>query len=344
MSKNASPEKPPSQPAKRKRPFIRWQKPMIGVLIALTPCTFSAIYRFGWRTLAVIAAVTAAAVVSEWLFTRQRNEPVSSAVFVTSLILALILPPTLPLWMAAVGAVVAIAISKEAFGGFGRNVFNPAMTGRCFLYICFAQRMSVFWSQPASGVGGMTQWLTEPIQAVTGATPLDQFKTALTTAGQSVETVDLPGYWDLLIGNRAGCLGETAGLAILLGAAYLLWKRYADWRLIASAIVGLLVTTVLLRLSGVQGIPDPLWNLLAGGFLFAAVFMVTDPVSAPRRRPSKYISGFLVGALTVILRRFGIFPEGVMFALLLANTFNPTIDLAVAAVQEKKKAKAEADA
>ena len=188
--------------------------------------------------------------------------------------------------MAAVGALVAIVFAKEAFGGFGANVFNPAMTGRVFLYVCFATPMTARWSQAADGA--LSRWLTD---AVTGATPLEQVKTALSAPAEAAPLGDTASWVDLLMGNRAGCLGETMGLAILLGGAYLLIRKYADYRPVVGSFLGLVAMTVALRLAGVAGVPNPLWSALSGGFLFAAVFMVTDPVSCARRPQAKWIFG-----------------------------------------------------
>jgi len=329
-----SSEQTPSQ----RYPLIRWQKPMIGVLVALVPCIASALYRFGWRTVAILAACAIPAFLAEWLFTRSRKEPVSSAVFVTAALLALTLPPTIPLWMAALGAGVAIVFAKECFGGFGRNIFNPALTGRCFMYVCFANAMSVRWTEPASGgAGALATWVTPGLDAITKPTPLSYLRNVIADPTSTVEAARLPGHLDLLLGHRAGCLGETAALAIIAGGAYLIARRYADWRLMLSAVLGLLGASLVIWLLGIKGVRDPVWNLLSGGFLFGAVFMVTDPVSAPRRPLARWAYGLLVGALTVIIRRFGVFPEGTMFAILLMNAFNPSLDLLAGALDGRQR-------
>jgi Na+-transporting NADH:ubiquinone oxidoreductase subunit B len=341
---NASEAKKKTAKKRGSKPLIRWQKPMVGVLIALVPCTLSAIHFFGWRTIPVILACVIPAFVAEYLFTRSRKEPVSSAVFVTAVLLALILPPTIPYGIAGVGAIVSIVFAKEVFGGFGRNVFNPALTGRCFLYICFPNALSGrdVWKGPVAEGTGFTKWLAAAVEVdgVTHATPLAALREAAGPA--TVErTAQVSTHLELFLGDRAGCLGETFVIAILLGALYLLYKRYADWRLMLSCVAGLLATTLLLWIADVEGVPDPLWNLLAGGFLFAAVFMITDPVSAARRTPSKWIYGAMVGVLTVLFRRWGGFPEGVMFAIIFMNIFNPTLDLVFAKEPRRRKQREE---
>ena len=332
-----SADKPPTPPAGKPStpsappkniPLIRWQRPMIVVLIAAAPAAMSAVYRFGWRAMAVIAVTALTAFVAEWLFTRARKEPVSSAVFVTAVLLALTLPPTIPYWIAAVGAVVAICFGKELFGGFGRNIFNPALVGRCFIYICFPVAMTGRWAQAAAGPsGGFALWATKTIDAVTAATPLDKWRL----------NADLTPYADLLLGNRTGSLGETMAVAILIGAAILLFTRVADWHIMLSCVLGALALGGIFKLAGLPGAPNPLWTVLAGGFLFGAVFMVTDPVSASRTPAGKWIYGALAGMLTVVMRRFGIFPEGMMFAILLGNTFIPAIDIGVRGVMASRK-------
>jgi len=307
--------------------MIRWQKPMVSVLMATVPCMLHAVYRFGWRALAVLGTSVLAACCAEWLFTSRRKEPVSSAALVTAVLLTLSLPPTIPLWIVVIGAAVGIVFGKEVFGGFGRNIYNPALVGRCFIYVCFPVAMTGRWAQAASGwPGGFGRWATKTIDAVTSATPLDAFAHG-----------NMVGHLDLLLGNRTGCLGETGTIAILLGATILLARRAADWRLMVGPVLGMIGLGGIFRLAGVHGVPNPFWNLLAGGLLFAAVFMTTEPVSAARTRPGRWIFGIAVGCLTILIRAFGAFPCGVMFAILLMNTFNPAIDYAFTSLRKSRQ-------
>ena len=309
--------------------MVKWQKPMISVLIAAVPCVLHSVYRFGWRSVAILATCLTAAFCAEWLFTSRRKEPVTSAAFVTAALLALALPPTIPLWIAAIGAAVGIVFGKEVFGGFGRNIYNPALVGRCFIYICFPLSMTGRWAHFAGGwPGGFARWTTQMIDGVTSATPLDAF-----AHGKIV------GRLDLLLGNRTGCLGETGTIVVLLGAAILLARKAADWRLMLGPVLGMMGMGGVFWLAGIETVPDPLWNLLAGGLLFAAVFMTTEPVSAARTRPGRWIYGIGVGCLTALIRAFGIFPCGVMFAILLMNTFNPAIDYAFTSLRKANSAK-----
>ena len=298
---------------------------MATVLIATVPCVLHSIYRFGWRSVAVLATTLVFAFLAEWVFVRQRNEPVTSAAFVTAILLGLSLPPTIPLWIAAVGAVVGIVFGKQVFGGFGRNLFNPALVGRAFIYVCFPLAMTGRWgTHLTEGVAGLARWSTQTIDAVTTATPLGAFKHGVTTE-----------HIDLLFGNRTGSLGETAVVAIILGAIWLLYRRAADYRLMLGPVIGALGMGGILWLAGVKGVPDPLWNLMAGGILFVAVFMTTEPISGPRTVPGKWIGGILVGCLTMLIRAFGAFACGATFAVLLMNMFSPTIDYAVNAWKKR---------
>ncbi|GAB4270326.1 MAG: RnfABCDGE type electron transport complex subunit D [Deferrisomatales bacterium] len=293
------------------QPLIRWQNNMVVVLTALAPAAAAAFYFWGARALAVLAVTNAVAFATEYAFLRTYREPVTSAVFVTGSLLALSLPPRVPLWMCAVGAVVGVAVGKMFFGGMGRNVFNPALVGRAFLYVCFPTAMTAGWAVPYGGpVGGLAHWA--PTDAVSAATPLP-----LLAQGAG------PSWTALLLGNVPGSLGETCKVALLLGGAYLLWRKVASWEIIASTVGSYLVLTGAFRLAGWGQGADPLHGVLAGGFLYGALFMATDPVSANRTRPGRWAYGVLIGLATVLIRDLGNFPEGIMFAILLGNTFGP---------------------
>jgi len=290
---------------------VRWQANMAVVLTALAPAGLAALYFYGWRAVAVLAVTNASAFVTELYFTRQRKEPVTSAVFVTGSLLALSLPPATPFWMCALGAAVGVAFGKELFGGMGRNVFNPALVGRAFLYVCFPNSLSAGWVEPlAGGLGGLAAWVST--DAVTSATPLP-----LLARGEAVPLVQL------FLGAVPGSLGEACKAAILLGAAYMLWKKVASWEIMGATVGTLLVVTGVFRFFGWGAGADPLHGVLAGGFLYGAVFMATDPVSANRSRNGRFAYGVIIGLCTVLIRDIGNFPEGIMFAILLGNTLGP---------------------
>jgi Na+-transporting NADH:ubiquinone oxidoreductase subunit B len=320
----------------KKQPVILWQLPMQRVLIALIPAALASIWFFGWRSLVVLGVVNAAAFLTEFVFTRTRKEPVTSAVFVTGVLLALSLPPTIPYWIAAVGAVFAILFGKMVFGGFGRNVFNPALTGRVFIYVSFAVPMTARWVQPLVGAGGplglpaawggFTRFAAD---AVSSATPLAQLH-----QGQAVDA--LPLLW----GNVAGSLGETSAVLLALGGVYILATRVANWRIVVSQLIAFLVVQSVLWLSGMRGASDPLRAMLAGSFLIGVLFMATDPISAAQTQGGRWIYGALIGLLWPLVRTFSIWPEATGFVILLGNTFAGIIDYAVRSYKEKTKARA----
>jgi Na+-transporting NADH:ubiquinone oxidoreductase subunit B len=306
-----------------KAPLIKWQKPMAGVLYALAAPTIASIYFFGWRSLALLAVVNLAGFLAEYIFMRvYYKEPVSSAVFVTNLIFTLSLPPGLPFWMAALGIVFGIIFGKMVFGGFGKNVFNPAMTGRAFIYISFGVQMTSRWVEPFVGYpGGFGAFAAD---AVSAATPI-----AKLAQGLSVPKLSL------ILGNVSGSLGETSSILLVLGGVYLLVKKYASWRIVASGFLGFIVLQTALWLAGVPKAQDPLVAVMAGAAEFGILFVATDPVSASQTNTGRWIYGGLVGALIVLIRTFSVWTGGVMFAVLFGNTFAPIVDYYVKQSQAK---------
>ncbi|MDD5131860.1 MAG: RnfABCDGE type electron transport complex subunit D [bacterium] len=272
---------------------------MRDVLIALAPASLAAVYFFGlpalWLMLVSMVSAIAAEFISAKIMKREVTVSDGSAA-ITGLLLAMVCPPGIPLWMIAIGAAVAIILAKQVFGGLGYNPFNPALVGRAVLM--------------ASWPVAMTTWIT-PFDAITTATPLAIAKFNLSQP--------LPSYWDLFLGNRAGSLGETSAAALLLGAAYLLYKKQISWHIPVSfiAAVGLL--------SGIMG-RDPLFNILAGGLILGAFFMATDMVTSPMTGKGKIIFGGGCGILTVLIRYKGGFPEGVCYSILIFNMLTPLID------------------
>jgi len=304
------------------------QKPMLRVCYALIPLMLASVYLFGWRSFALAVLVLIIGIFTEALFAFPKGKPVTSAVFVTGLIFTLSLPPTIPFWMAVVGIVAGVAFGKMVFGGFGQNVFNPAMVGRCFIYITFPLQMTNQWAEPFwGGLGGLTHW-SASLDSLTQATPLDILR-----HGES-----LP-WQDLLLGRTSGSIGEMSALLILLGGLFIVFKKAASWRLVLSCLLGGIASSGILSLAGFSQIPDPLTTLLTGSFLFGAFFVVTEPVSGAKTKTGQWIYGSMVGALIVVLRGFSNFSEGVMFSVLILNAFVPILDQTVQQIQEKKKAK-----
>ena len=310
----------------RPKTFFQIQKPMMRVCYALAPVALAAVYYFGWRAAALLAVTLVFGIATEALFTFRKAQPVTSAVFVTCAIFTLSLPPETPFWMAAIGIVVGVALGKMVFGGFGQNVFNPAMVGRCFLYITFPVQLTSVWVKPFwGGWGGFLHWSPSFQDAVTRATPLAELRSG-----------DLIPVWKLFIGNVGGSLGETSALLIILGGLYIVYKKAAPWRLALSCLIGGIVMSGILHYAGLDRIPSPLSTVLAGSFLFGTAFVVTEPVSGPNMKPVQWIYGFMIGSLTVILRGFSNFSEGIMFSVLIMNAFVPLMDQYVGRLQQKK--------
>ncbi len=304
------------------------QPVMMRVVIGLIPCLLGAVAFFGLRALLVTGVVLAAGIAAEAAFTWRQGKPVTSAVFVSCLIYSLSLPPTVPLWIASVGIVFGVIFGKMAFGGFGYNVYNPAMVGRCFVYISFPLALTAGWVHPFPSLWqGFSSWLPS-VDAVTAATPLK-----LIHAGQPVPLQPL--IW----GNVSGSMGETSAVLIALGGAYILYKKAAQWRLAFSCLLGAFLAASTFYVLKIPGIPNPITFMMAGSLLFGAFFVVTEPISGPKTKPAQWIYGMAIGALTIVLRRWSNFPEGIMFSVLFMNTFVPLLDRAVQNVQKRKAEK-----
>lgn len=304
---------------------------MLSVVYALIPLCLAAIYFYGLRFIVVLAAVCVAGILSEYLLARAYGMRLTSSVLVSCFLLALSLPPTVPLWIAVVGIVFGIVFGKMVFGGFGKNVFNPAISGRAFIYISFGVPLTGRFISPFQGFpGGFLQWMPET-NALSSATPL-------TTQGG--ETL-LPLH-RLFLGNVSGSFGEASVLLIILGGIYIVWKKSANWRFVLSSLLSFLLLQSILFFSGVSAALSPVHALFSGSFLFAAVFMITDPVSASQTTNlGRWIYGSVFGLLTVLIRSFSGWPEAVSFAILFANMFAPLIDYLI---KEQRKRVKEAKA
>lgn len=291
------------------------RKIMMAVVIALLPTTVYGVVLYGVPALLVILTSVASAVAAEAAFRALIKQDVRvgdlSAV-VTGLLVALISPPSLPLWMAALGSVAAIIFAKEFFGGLGANPFNPALIGRAVLLMSFPAAMTT-WHAP---FGALTD-------ATTAATPLNVVKLGGSVADVGMQIAGSSDYgtllWTLFVGNRSGCIGEGSILLILVGFAFLLALRVVNW-VTPLAMVG--TTFVLSWLLGM----DPVFGVLSGGVVFGAVFMATDYASSPITPMGKLVFGAGAGAITAVIRRFGGFPEGVTYGILLMNAVAPYLD------------------
>ncbi len=289
------------------------EKCMWQVVIAMVPALAIAIYTFGLPALSVILISVAACVLTEWCiekfcFHRPCTIGNGSAI-ITGLLLAMNLPSILPWWMVIIGAVVAIGIGKMSFGGLGQNIWNPALVGRVFLLLSFPAAMTTWPTTVGSGVDAVSG---ATVDATSGATLLSYLNAD--EAGQTTFNM-----MDMLIGHMNGSLGEVGSIAILIGLAYLLIARVITWHIPVSILASAALFSWLFG-------GNPCLDLLAGGLLLGAVFMATDYTTSPMTPLGQIIYGFCIGAITMVIRRFGSYPEGVSFAILLMNSFTPLIN------------------
>ena len=292
---------------------------MYGVIIALIPALLVSLLVFGVGAAIVTLTSVAACVFFEWAITkyilrRERSTVTDGSAAITGLLLAFNLPSNLPVWIVIIGALVAIGVGKMTFGGLGCNPFNPALVGRVFLLISFPVQMT---SWPRAG-----QW-AEYLDAETGATPLALMKQAI--HGDADALSQLPSAWDMFIGNAPGCLGEISALALLLGLAYMLWKRIITWHIPVSILATVFVCAGLMYWAN-PVYASPVQHLLSGGLMLGAIFMATDYVTSPMTHKGMIIYGVAIGFLTVVIRAFGSYPEGMSFAILIMNAFTPLIN------------------
>ncbi len=287
------------------------------VIVGLVPCVGVALYLFGLRVLALIVVSYTVGGIVEVFFAVVRKEEINEGFLVTGLIYPLILPPGLPLWMAGVGIAFGVLVGKELFGGTGRNVFNPALVGRCFLALAYPAAMSGNWIKPGGGpLGRLFQYVDSgTTDALASATPL-----ILAKQGQFAS---LSG---LVTGHVPGCVGETSALAVIAGGVFLILVGVANWRTVVSMLGAFLLAGGMLHAAYPQQFAPPVWGLFAGGLLFGAFFMATDPVSSPTTDSGKWGYGALIGLATVLIRNLTGYVEGVMFAILLGNICAPLLD------------------
>jgi len=338
------------------RDSIDMKRVMVYVIYALMPCLLFGIFNAGWQyhevnqiegagffdhigrgALLVLPIVFTSYLVGglwEVLFACVRKHEINEGFLVTGMLFPLTLPPTIPLWQVAVGISFGVVIGKELFGGVGYNILNPALTARALL----------FFAWPAQ-ITGDTVWVAGAADAVTCATPLAV--AAQAQSGKITEILADAGYplQTLFLGLNPDSIGASSTVAILLGLAFLLLTGIASWQIMLSGALGLTATTLLFNtLPAGAARPfaqlPPLWHLVSGGFAFGIVFMATDPVSAAKTLPGKWIYGFLIGALTVVIRVANpAFPEGVMLAILFMNVMRPLIDHGVVQAHIRRRAR-----
>ena len=297
---------------------------MYGVIIALLPALLVSFWFFGVGSAIVCATSVIACVLFEWainkfILGRQQNSLLDGSAALTGLLLGFNLPSNLPIWIIVIGALVAIGVGKMSFGGLGQNIFNPALVGRCFLLVSFPAQMT---SWPKIG-----QHLSY-LDAETGATPLYYMKEAIKT-GNLKELEKVPDSLSLLLGNGyaegMGTIGEVCAIALLFGLAYMLWKKIITWHIPVSIIGTVFVLAGLLHLAN-PVYADPLTVILSGGLMLGAIFMATDYVTSPMTAKGQIIYGVSIGVLTLVIRNWGSYPEGMSFAILIMNAFTPLIN------------------
>lgn len=291
--------------------YLKTSDIMLNVCIALLPALVAGCIFFGMRSLLVTAVCIATAVLTEFLCRKlmKRDNTISDlSAVVTGLILALNLPVSIPLWIAAIGSFFAIAVVKQLFGGLGQNFANPAVTARIVLMISFPTAMTK-WVLPS--------FQQDSIDTVTGATPL----VLQNMSGEKLAEINqkIPSYLDLFLGNTGGCIGETSAVALLLGGIYLIIRKIIN----PSAPLAYIGSLALF--SFIAG-GDPLYEILSGGVFLAAFFMATDYATTPISTKGKIVFGIGCGIITFVIRQFGSFPEGVSFAILLMNVLTPYIE------------------
>jgi Na+-transporting NADH:ubiquinone oxidoreductase subunit B len=317
------------------------------VVYSLIPMFLFATFLYGWRVIVTTALVFALGIATEYVFEKSRKKKVSEAVLVTCSLYALSLPPATPLWISGIGIVFAVAIAKEVYGGFGRNVFNPAITGRLFVYLTFPTVLTTAWMVPAmvdvsnamglTGAFGTSGQIS--VDTLTAATPLAMMRSG-----------EMPSLWNLFLGFRAGSMGESSIILILGAAAYLINTKTANWKLILSTFLSALFFTIVFYFAGwIPGVSPGNYGgithlvpiaayMMSGSIMYVAVFMSTDPVSGPNNPGAQWAYGILIGGVSMTVRTFSGFPEGTSFGIMIANVFSALLDEIFPKKKKKKKA------
>jgi electron transport complex protein RnfD len=301
---------------------------MVDLIIGLVPAVFAAVWYFRTYAVNLIGTCIIACVATEWFCNRLRKQPTSLGDFsaiVTGIILALSVPPRLPVWAAIIGSVFAIAVGKMVFGGLGANIFNPAMAGRAFLAASFGMLMTT-WAVPADIDSQMPPITASEkiVDARTQATPLAWSKNAI-KAETGSETADRQ-FKAMFFGSIGGCLGETSALLLLVGGVWLLIRRTINLHIPLAVLLSAFAFAAIAHLINPDSYISPVTHLVGGGLLLCAFFIATDPVTAPLTTRGMWIFGIGVGSITMLIRIVGEYPEGVMYSVLLMNAFTPLID------------------
>lgn len=301
------------------------EKNMYGVLIALIPAFICSVLFFGTGVFIVTLTSVIACLIFEFLIQKYilKRQPTifDGSALLTGVLLAFNVPSNLPVWIIVIGALVAIGIGKMSFGGLGCNIFNPALVGRVFLLISFPVQMTT-WPRPLGFAGSY-------VDASTGATPLAILKEAVksgTPISQIIGTEGMPDYREMVLGHMGGSLGEVAALALLVGFVYMLLRKIISWHIPITIFATVFVFAGILHLCNPEQYASPIFHLLTGGLMLGAIFMATDYVTSPMNHKGMIIYGIGIGILTVVIRVFGAYPEGMSFAILIMNAFTPLIN------------------
>lgn len=288
-------------------------KNMTGVIIALIPALLVGFYFFGLGALIVTLTAVASCVLVEYLIQKfiLKEQPsiLDGSAALTGLLLAMNLPSNIPVWMIIVGSVVAIGIAKMSFGGLGNNPFNPALVGRVFLLISFPVEMTT-WPRPVP-------FSTAYLDAETAPTVLSMIKENFG---------EMPGTMDMFLGNMGGSMGEISAVALLIGLVYMLVRKIISWHIPVSILATVFIFAGILNWANPEAYASPVIHLFSGGLMLGAVFMATDYVTSPMNPRGMLVYGVGIGIITVVIRAFGAYPEGVSFAILIMNAFTPLIN------------------
>ncbi|MDA3823803.1 MAG: RnfABCDGE type electron transport complex subunit D [Bacteroidales bacterium] len=296
-------------------------KLMYGVIISMLPALAVSVYFFGIGMIIITTVSVFSCILFEYLIQKYvmkvKLSHLDGSAILTGLLLAFCLPSNIPFWMVMIGALVAIGIGKMTFGGLGNNIFNPALVGRVFLFISFPVAMTNY---PKSG-----QWM-KYTDAISGPTPLGIMKEGLGTKTADQLMMEIPSYMELFIGKMSGSAGEIAAAALLIGLIYLLVKKIITWHIPVTILATVALFTGILWGINPDKFADPMFHLLTGGLMLGAIYMATDYVTSPMTKKGMVIYAILIGILTVLIRTFGAYPEGVQFAILIMNMFVPLLN------------------
>lgn len=295
------------------------QKIMYRVVYAMIPALLWSVFIFGFDALRVTLIAVAACLAFEYLIQKylMKTEPTitDGSALITGILLAFNVPASIPWWIIVIGAMAAMGIGKLSFGGLGSNIFNPALVGRVFLLISFPVQMT---SWPVANMSG--------VDGVTAATPLALIKEGLKNGVPVSQIQGLPDFTDMALGINAGSLGEISALLLVLGGLYMLWKKVITWHIPVSILLTVAVISGVFWMIDPTMYVNPIYHILTGGLMLGAVFMATDMVTSPMTTKGQIIYGVGIGVITISIRMFGAYPEGISFAILIMNAVTPLLN------------------